>query len=214
MFNAIGLMSSTNSLGGILSLPFFLPLLLRSFLSCLLLLLALLLRIHRIGQTEVCHLWNLIAEETREGDVYRTLLEKIEQARRAADAAVQGGDEPAPTVGRAAQGQTGVAQAPYHVLAGGQGQSHAPVARLVVGAGEDQVTDAGEPHQGFPPGAHGVTEADDLGQPAGDKRGAAVGAQTKAVGDAGSEALVVCTFAQYVIARGYGAVSPTAPWNR
>ena len=29
-------------------------------------------RIHRIGQTEVCHLWNLVAEETREGDVYRT----------------------------------------------------------------------------------------------------------------------------------------------
>ena len=24
-------------------------------------------RIHRIGQTEVCHLWNLIAGETREG---------------------------------------------------------------------------------------------------------------------------------------------------
>lgn len=40
-------------------------------------------RIHRIGQTEVCHLWNLIAEETREGDVYRTLLEKLEQARQA-----------------------------------------------------------------------------------------------------------------------------------
>ncbi len=39
-------------------------------------------RIHRIGQTEVCHLWNLVAEETREGDVYRTLLEKLEQARR------------------------------------------------------------------------------------------------------------------------------------
>jgi SNF2 family DNA or RNA helicase len=38
-------------------------------------------RIHRIGQTEVCHLWNLVAEETREGDVYRTLLEKLEQAR-------------------------------------------------------------------------------------------------------------------------------------
>ena len=29
-------------------------------------------RIHRIGQTEVCHLWNLVAEETRDGDVYRT----------------------------------------------------------------------------------------------------------------------------------------------
>jgi len=38
-------------------------------------------RIHRIGQTEVCHLWNLLAEETREGDVYRTLLEKLEEAR-------------------------------------------------------------------------------------------------------------------------------------
>ena len=38
-------------------------------------------RIHRIGQTEVCHLWNLMAAETREGDVYRTLLDKLEQAR-------------------------------------------------------------------------------------------------------------------------------------
>ena len=38
-------------------------------------------RIHRIGQTEVCHLWNLIADETREGDVYGRLLEKLEQAR-------------------------------------------------------------------------------------------------------------------------------------
>jgi SNF2 family DNA or RNA helicase len=25
--------------------------------------------IHRIGQSEVCHLWNLVAKETREGDV-------------------------------------------------------------------------------------------------------------------------------------------------
>lgn len=39
-------------------------------------------RIHRIGQTEVCHLWNLVAEETREGDVYRTLLDKLEEARK------------------------------------------------------------------------------------------------------------------------------------
>ena len=39
-------------------------------------------RIHRIGQTEVCHLWNLVAAETREGDVYRRLLEKLEQARQ------------------------------------------------------------------------------------------------------------------------------------
>jgi hypothetical protein len=40
-------------------------------------------RIHRIGQTEVCHLWNLIAEETREGEVYLTLLEKLNEARKA-----------------------------------------------------------------------------------------------------------------------------------
>lgn len=40
-------------------------------------------RIHRIGQKEVCHLWNLLAEETREGDVYRRLLEKLEEARNA-----------------------------------------------------------------------------------------------------------------------------------
>ncbi|HRJ33731.1 MAG TPA: helicase-related protein [Fimbriimonadaceae bacterium] len=40
-------------------------------------------RIHRIGQTEVCHLWNLVAEETREGEVYRKLLEKLEEARKA-----------------------------------------------------------------------------------------------------------------------------------
>ncbi len=38
-------------------------------------------RIHRIGQTEVCHLWNLVASETREGAVYGRLLEKLETAR-------------------------------------------------------------------------------------------------------------------------------------
>ena len=40
-------------------------------------------RIHRIGQTEVCHLWNLVAEETREGDVYLKLLDKLEESRKA-----------------------------------------------------------------------------------------------------------------------------------
>jgi len=40
-------------------------------------------RIHRIGQTEICHLWNLVAHETREGEVYRRLLEKIDEQRRA-----------------------------------------------------------------------------------------------------------------------------------
>ena len=32
-------------------------------------------RIHRIGQTEVCHLWNLVASETREGMVFQRLFE-------------------------------------------------------------------------------------------------------------------------------------------
>jgi superfamily II DNA or RNA helicase len=40
-------------------------------------------RIHRIGQTEVCHLWNLVASETREGDVFHRLLEKLEVERAA-----------------------------------------------------------------------------------------------------------------------------------
>ena len=40
-------------------------------------------RIHRIGQTEVCHLWNLVAFETREGDVLARLCAKIEQESEA-----------------------------------------------------------------------------------------------------------------------------------
>jgi len=40
-------------------------------------------RIHRIGQTEVCHLWNLVAAGTREGMVYETLLKKLETEERA-----------------------------------------------------------------------------------------------------------------------------------
>ena len=40
-------------------------------------------RIHRIGQTEVCHLWNLVAADTREGAVYARLLDKLEVARNA-----------------------------------------------------------------------------------------------------------------------------------
>lgn len=40
-------------------------------------------RIHRIGQTEVCHLWNLVASETREGDVFNRLFQKLEREREA-----------------------------------------------------------------------------------------------------------------------------------
>lgn len=34
-------------------------------------------RIHRIGQTRVCYLWNMVAKDTREGEVYEKLLGKI-----------------------------------------------------------------------------------------------------------------------------------------
>ena len=40
-------------------------------------------RIHRIGQDEVCHLWNLVAQDTREGDVYFRLLDKIQTEAKA-----------------------------------------------------------------------------------------------------------------------------------
>jgi len=40
-------------------------------------------RIHRIGQTEVCHLWNIVANETREGEVFKKLFDKIETEREA-----------------------------------------------------------------------------------------------------------------------------------
>ncbi|MDA7887738.1 helicase-related protein, partial [bacterium] len=45
-------------------------------------------RIHRIGQTEVCHLWNLVASETREGAVFQRLFEKLETEREALGGAV------------------------------------------------------------------------------------------------------------------------------
>ena len=44
-------------------------------------------RIHRIGQTEVCHLWNLVATDTREGEVYARCWKNWKlPARRSADA--------------------------------------------------------------------------------------------------------------------------------
>ncbi len=45
-------------------------------------------RIHRIGQREECYLWNLIAEETREADVFLSLLRKLEQECEALNGAV------------------------------------------------------------------------------------------------------------------------------
>jgi SNF2 family DNA or RNA helicase len=39
-------------------------------------------RIHRIGQTEVCHLWNLVAADTREGEVYAASSGKAGSRKR------------------------------------------------------------------------------------------------------------------------------------
>ena len=38
-------------------------------------------RVHRIGQQRPCHLWNLVAYETREGKVFERLFAKIEEQR-------------------------------------------------------------------------------------------------------------------------------------
>lgn len=40
-------------------------------------------RIHRIGQPNPCFMWSLVAQDTREGDVYIRLLEKMETQRAA-----------------------------------------------------------------------------------------------------------------------------------
>ena len=40
-------------------------------------------RIHRIGQKKICHLWNLVAGDTREGQVFQRLLKKLEVERSA-----------------------------------------------------------------------------------------------------------------------------------
>ena len=40
-------------------------------------------RVHRIGQTNTCFMWSLVAKGTREGDVYARLLEKLDEQRAA-----------------------------------------------------------------------------------------------------------------------------------
>jgi superfamily II DNA or RNA helicase len=40
-------------------------------------------RIHRIGQKHMCHLWNLVAANTREGEVFQRLLAKVEEQNAA-----------------------------------------------------------------------------------------------------------------------------------
>ncbi len=57
-------------------------------------------RVHRIGQREVCHLWNLVAEETREGAVFQRLFDKLEEQRRAL------GDQVFDVLGESFRGKT------------------------------------------------------------------------------------------------------------
>lgn len=57
-------------------------------------------RVHRIGQTEVCHLWNLVADGTREGQVFQRLFEKLEEQRKAL------GDQVFDVLGEAFSGKT------------------------------------------------------------------------------------------------------------
>ena len=64
-----------------------------------------------------------------------------------------------------------------------QRQSEAAIARLIVGTGQGQITDAGESHEGIAFRAEGKTQAANLRQPAGDQRRAGVRAETQAVGD-------------------------------
>lgn len=45
-------------------------------------------RVHRIGQKEVCHLWNMVARETREGYVFDTILTKLQFEREELGGAV------------------------------------------------------------------------------------------------------------------------------
>jgi SNF2 family DNA or RNA helicase len=57
-------------------------------------------RVHRIGQTEVCHLWNLVAEDTREGQVFQRLFEKLDEQRNAL------GDQVFDVLGEAFRGES------------------------------------------------------------------------------------------------------------
>ena len=58
-------------------------------------------RIHRIGQRDQCHLWNLVADGTREGEVFLRLLKKLEQQREAL-----GTDAVFDVLGKVLQGQS------------------------------------------------------------------------------------------------------------
>jgi hypothetical protein len=69
----------------------------------------------------------------------------------------------------------------------GQQQPEAPVARLIVGAGQHQVAEAREPHEGVALGAEGHAEPRHLLQAPGDQCHAGVGAEAEPVRQPGAD---------------------------
>src|SRR5690606_11448367 len=63
-------------------------------------------------------------------------------------------------------------------------QAEATVARLVVGAGQYQVTESGESHEGFAARTERDAEAHHLREPARDQRDARIGAEAETVREA------------------------------
>jgi len=63
----------------------------------------------------------------------------------------------------------------------GQAQTHLAVARQVAGAGEDQVADPGQAHEGLGSGAQRLAKPRDLGKAARDQGGAGIEAEAEAV---------------------------------
>ena len=66
-------------------------------------------------------------------------------------------------------------------------EPEAAVARLVVGAGQHQIAEPGQTHEGLALRAEPDAEAHHLREPARDQRDARVGAEAQAVGDAGAD---------------------------
>ncbi len=70
-------------------------------------------------------------------------------------------------------------------LAAAQGEAQPTVAREVAGAGQHQVAEPGQAHQGFRAATDADVEPQHLVEPTGDQAGAGIQAQPHAIGDAG-----------------------------
>src|ERR1700677_5281943 len=75
----------------------------------------------------------------------------------------------------------------FERAAAAERESHPPVARLIVGAGEYQIAERRESHESLALCAERETDPRHLREPAGDQRHARVGAESHAVGDPGAD---------------------------